>query len=84
MTLHIIASPQGGKRSEHSIAEGDTVLLINDGVLLMADTAWRCPTSTLALRDDVIARNLPIEGALTVDYPEFVELCCQHSHCLSW
>ena len=74
-------------------APGDTVLLIEDGVLAavtggpwaarLADAAPR----VLVLLPDLILRGLEAHRHLAlsgVDYPGFVDLCCASDNVQSW
>lgn len=83
-SLHIIANRQGAQRCEPCLATGDTVVLLEDAVLLSLHGVWPSGIKVVALRDDLISRNMATDKHETVDYAGFVDLCCQHQHCLSW
>ncbi|QQD19865.1 hypothetical protein I6N98_08540 [Spongiibacter nanhainus] len=83
-SLHIISNRQGVQRCEPCLAGGDTVVLIEDAVLLCRDDSWPGQITVFALEEDLVSRNIPAGACNTVDYLGFVDLCCQHRHCLSW
>lgn len=97
MILHTVnKSPYSSDALEsclRMVSEGDTVLLIEDGVYAalgkgkFTDKLRRSAATFLALAADVSARGL--EGSLidtidTVDYAGFVRLTASHQHVVSW
>ena len=74
------------------LGEGDQVVLLDAGVMLLADPEADCsfmPFGSLAVSAaDASARGLdaaqPVTGAHWVSDAEIVTLLERHSHCLSW
>ena len=77
--------------------EGDVVILIEDGVYQCltflssqksaANISWPFSAKSIyALKDDALARGIPIaiEGIIFVSYEEFVELSISHKKVISW
>jgi tRNA 2-thiouridine synthesizing protein B len=80
-----------------AIRDGDEVILIEDGVYQCLklftlqntehDSAWPMLSKSIyALRDDALARGIPIttEGIIFVSYEEFVQLSISHKKVISW
>ena len=87
MSLHILNSPSSLSRCLFSLSDGDTIILIEDAVLLAASpmTLTFSDISVAALTDDLDRRGIrPCPEIKTLDYIGFVDLCVQHRHCLSW
>lgn len=67
-------------------SEGDSILLMEDGVLghqhpSLADI----PSTVYALDDDVNARGIDLSDAITpCSYDKFVALCQKHTQVISW
>jgi tRNA 2-thiouridine synthesizing protein B len=77
------------------LAEGDTLLLLEDGVYLALDQAFLqrftpvtpalprlCVLSTDLAARGISARISPV--ATVIDYKEFVDLCLQHLQVVNW
>ncbi len=96
MALHLInAQPDALAAYQHcclSLAEGDVILLLEDGVyaaLPAYSSRFReLPAETLfALQPDVEARGITALLSNTVkqvDDAGFVALCCAHEKVISW
>ncbi|MCG1034022.1 sulfurtransferase complex subunit TusB [Bacillus amyloliquefaciens] len=75
------------------LREGDTVLLIQDGVLAavegsrFVDILCNAPISVSALKDDIEARGLIGQISTKIDvvsYTDFVNLAIQHTGQMNW
>ena len=75
------------------LREGDTVLLIQDGVLAavegsrFVDILCNAPISVSALKDDIDARGLSGQISTKIDvvsYTDFVNLAIQHTGQMNW
>jgi tRNA 2-thiouridine synthesizing protein B len=74
-------------------ADDAVIVLIEDGVYAAtADTEWpkkitaRCK-NVYTLAPDIAARGLSdriASGIKAIDYPAFVQLCCEHATIQSW
>lgn len=93
MTLHLINKTSTARDLNeliaHSVAPGDSVLLIEDGVLQCSASptpVWQTTAiNTYVLKDDATARGLKIpEGYTQIDYDGFVKLSIEHNKVLSW
>lgn len=92
MILHTLNQPPSNTACLESalsaMAEGDTLLLIEDGVY------WALPAysarlssisgNLLALQPDLAARGLDCDGVEQVDDAGFVALCVSHDKVVSW
>ncbi len=80
MTLHLVFSPRAATQANPRIADGDTVVLLGDGVYLAdGDT----PPGCLALNTDLAVRGL--EGRHTsIGYEDLVDLCVENTPVVSW
>lgn len=69
-------------------SNGDSLLLIEDGVYQASALAQLPQASTLrlyALQEDVTARGVCLPAAITaIDYAQFVELVCAQPRSVSW
>ncbi len=88
-TLHILNKFPDHPRFRaclEAIAEGDTLLLIENGVLATLTAAGELPATTHTLAADLAASGIrPAEGdTRVVDYPGMVRLTTTHSHIISW
>lgn len=93
-TLHIInkhSPAQGLSACLRVLRPGDALLLIEDGVYLLATEHLLALPDTMhchALQEDLQARGLALSAAANnchvVDYAGFVSLVCSHSRSLSW
>lgn len=86
------------KRLSQVIHNNDAVILIEDGVYQCLDLyheadinsdnmSWpRISKRIYALKDDAIARGIPItlEGYNFISYEEFVKLSFEHNKVISW
>lgn len=89
-TLHIlIRGPNQPELMQHmlnAIADGDEILLIEDGVYWstahFADHFKACQLYTLDL--DVKARAVQVSCGEIVNDEGFVELCVKHARTVSW
>jgi len=90
MTLHLIQrspfSNSALKDCLNIIAAKDSVLLMEDGVYgLQHSLMQQTKLSAYALQEDISARGLDSKGNIKeIDYCEFVNLCGQHQHVISW
>ncbi|MGC8118988.1 sulfurtransferase complex subunit TusB [Marinobacter sp. VGCF2001] len=88
-TLHIInKAPEHPRfrRCLDCIQPSDTLLLIEDAVLALADGGQQLPAAVHALDADITARALGnrVPGGLLVDYAGFVELTVNHPRIINW
>lgn len=91
MTLHIVSkSPFSSNALADCIgtfAEGDALLLIEDGVFALSG---RMPENiavspVYCLKADAEARGLPVPKSIqAIDDARWVELCTQHNPIVSW
>lgn len=84
MILHTINKTSALELCRNLIAEGDKVVLLEDGVYLGLQPL---PFLVFAIRQDVDARGL--DGRLTeqtesIDYSDFVRLCTEADKVCSW
>ncbi|MCX2779333.1 sulfurtransferase complex subunit TusB [Microbulbifer thermotolerans] len=91
MTLHIVSkSPYGCNALTECLAtfaEGDVLLLIEDGVYALTDHKWQAAPagSVYCLRADAEARGIAIpEKVEGIDDTRWVELCTRHNPIVSW
>ena len=85
MTLHIISqnNPQVLANCLCTTAKGDVIILINDGVYILATQKKFASDSTIyALNEDAKARGFSFKN--TLSYKEFVQLSCQHTPIQTW
>lgn len=77
----------------HLLAEGDDVLLIQDGVLaalescFMLDHLMQKNIGLYVLQDDVLARGLSAQISISiaqVSYTDFVALTVKHPQQMTW
>lgn len=72
-----------------SLLPDDALLLIEDGVLAIRDSAWlrSLPCPLYVLEADIQARggmDLLPERVRCVDYAGFVSLCCEYDNVINW
>lgn len=71
-----------------SLSEGDTLLLIEEGVYWLLphhkEHLSRLPARVLALEPDLLARGLGTDGIGCVDDAGFVELAVSHDTVINW
>jgi tRNA 2-thiouridine synthesizing protein B len=84
MIVHTINKVSALGLGSNLIAEGDQIVLLEDGVYLGLQSM---PFSVFAIRVDVDARGL--SGRLTeqveaIDYSHFVSLCAEADKVCSW
>ncbi len=90
MTLHLIQrSPFSNSALKDCLTiidSKDSILLMEDGVYGLQHTLMQQAQSTAyALQEDITARGLTSKsGIKEIDYCEFVTLCSQHKHVISW
>ncbi len=94
MILHIVnKSPfdhSALRQSLRALGEADSLILIEDGVLLLAnpDVVSNLPPADrlFVLKADCQARGIAVNTgiATSVDYPRFVELVASHDKSVSW
>lgn len=94
MILHIVnKSPyqsQGLIQSLQTLADKDSIILIEDGVYSLTNPAGleNLPGSKrlYALHDDCVARGIKVDAnsATAVDYSGFVDLVANHEKSVSW
>lgn len=91
MTLHIVnKSPYSSSALSDCIdnlAEGDALLLIEDGVYAINSPALDkiADRPVYCLKADAEARGLPVPEAVeAIDDARWVELCTRHNPIVSW
>ncbi|MFI2809827.1 MULTISPECIES: sulfurtransferase complex subunit TusB [Microbulbifer] len=91
MTLHIVSkSPYSSTALADCIAafaEGDALLLIEDGVYALAGALTDTPVvqPVYCLGADARARGLAIPGKIeAIDDAQWVSLCTEHNPIVSW
>lgn len=91
MTLHIVnRSPYRSSALRdclNAMAEGDALLLIEDGVYAAAASAQAgtMPAETYCLGADADARGVPVSDAIArIDDARWVALCVEHTPVVSW
>ncbi len=90
MTLHLIQrSPFSNSALQdclNIIDSQDSILLMEDGVYgLQHKLLQQTQLTTYALQEDITARGLYTKECIKkIDYVEFVSLCSQHKHVISW
>jgi sulfur relay protein TusB/DsrH len=87
MRLHILNSPDSLPRCKSGVTNADSLILIEDAVVLLPSIYSAIDTSTAVyvLLDDVQRRGIETPGNVkTLDYLQFVDLCAAHTHCISW
>ncbi|MBN8431463.1 sulfurtransferase complex subunit TusB [Microbulbifer salipaludis] len=89
MTLHIVSqSPHAGSALRDCLdafAEGDAVLLIEDGVYGATGQHGLPEKNTYCLSADAAARGVTIAGTIqAVDEAHWVSLCTEHTPIVSW
>ncbi len=64
----------------------DSILLMEDGVYgLQHPLMQQTQLTAYALQEDISARGLNSKNSIKeIDYCEFVNLCSQHQHVISW
>jgi len=64
----------------------DSILLMEDGVYgLQHPLMQQTQLTAYALQEDISARGLNSKKSIKeIDYCEFVNLCSQHKHVISW
>ncbi|WP_067517998.1 sulfurtransferase complex subunit TusB [Endozoicomonas ascidiicola] len=90
-TLHTInKTGQPFENCLRSVAEGDTILLIEDGVygLLVGKRQLETIRSTcklIAMNQDLKARGIHApDDCLAINYEQFVEQSLEHDKVISW
>ncbi|MFW5824226.1 MAG: sulfurtransferase complex subunit TusB [Marinobacter sp.] len=87
-TLHILNKPPGHERFHaclQAAAPGDTLLLVENAVTALADTAMTLPQTTCALAADCRARGLGDSVRVEqVDYVGMVALTDRFGRVISW
>ncbi|WP_299592493.1 sulfurtransferase complex subunit TusB [uncultured Microbulbifer sp.] len=89
MTLHIVnQSPYSGCALSDcldAIAEGDALILIEDGVYAAAGQHGLPEKQTFCLTADANARGVSIANSVEgIDEARWVALCTQHNPIVSW
>jgi len=87
MRLHILNSPSSLSRCQSSLSNTDSLILIEDAVVLSASLLNGVGESNAVyvLNDDLLRRGIkPSSHIKSVDYAQFVDLCAAHTQCLSW
>lgn len=95
MTLHIVnQSPYAGNALQDCLsafAEGDALLLIEDGIYAArvefhpALTATITASNLYCLSADATARGVAVsEGITSIDEARWVALCIEHNPIVSW
>lgn len=87
MRLHILNSSASLNRCKSSLADTDTLMLIEDAVVLSSSIFSDVDTTITiyALADDLQRRGIKAPSNIeALNYPQFVDLCVAHTQCLSW
>lgn len=93
MTLHIINKASSAieinEQLSNAIEDGDSVLLIEDGVFQCVSpskSVWPSKAKQIhALKEDALARGVRIpSGHIEIDYDGFVKLTTEHNKVVSW
>lgn len=87
MQLHILNSSASLNRCLSSISDTDSIILIEDAVVLSTSIMQKVSASiaVYALNDDLARRGInPSDNIKALSYSEFVDLCVTHTKCLSW
>jgi sulfur relay protein TusB/DsrH len=87
MRLHILNSPDSLARCKSGVANADSLILIEDAVVLLPSifSIIDVSTAVYVLVDDVQRRGVKTPGNVrALDYLQFVDLCAAHTHCISW
>jgi sulfur relay protein TusB/DsrH len=92
--LHLLFSHNGDcvRDCLAQFGEGDSLILLNTGVLLLLDPAWMHDlpdeTTVYAIDADVQAHGLAevqgSTGSVLIDDAGWARLVMKHAHCLSW
>ena len=93
-SLHTITKPPSAAALQSCakfLSEGDSILLLEDGVYYSADAKnWPAlphGTKVYGLKEDFVARGLSkiVDRQVElVDYARFVQLSCEHDKVVSW
>ena len=93
-SLHTITKPPSAAALQSCakfLSEGDSILLLEDGVYYSADAknwpALPLGTKVYGLKEDFVARGLSKiadRQVELVDYARFVQLSCEHDKVVSW
>ncbi|MEX2963578.1 sulfurtransferase complex subunit TusB [Microbulbifer sp. TYP-18] len=89
MTLHIVSkSPFASNALRDCLsafADGDTLLLIEDGVYALQGNQWEAVGPVYCLEADAQARGIPMRpGVQALDESGWVDLCTRHNPIVSW
>jgi tRNA 2-thiouridine synthesizing protein B len=87
MQLHILNSSASLSRCQSSISDTDSIILIEDAVVLSTSILQKVSASVAvyALNDDLARRGInPPDRIKALSFSEFVDLCADHTQCLSW
>ncbi len=88
--LHTVNSSEHLSDCLRFLKGGDALLLIEDGVYCLTNTALNNLPSSVAvyaLLDDTNARGLSQQAenhSKIISYNEFVQLCCDHQRIINW
>ena len=88
-TLHLLnKAPDHARfaRCLQNLQPGDTLVLMENAVLALADSSLALPDNGYALQADAQARGLDTESSkyTLLDYPELVQLTAEHPRMISW
>ncbi|WP_295877595.1 sulfurtransferase complex subunit TusB [uncultured Zhongshania sp.] len=87
MRLHILNSPESLSRCQSLLVETDSLIFIEDAAVLACRqlSGVNADISLYALDDDLKRRGIiAASNVNAVTMEEFVDLCAEHSQCLSW
>lgn len=87
MHLHILNSPDSLRRCKGSVAHTDSLMLIEDAVVLSPSIFRDIYTgiAVYVLLDDIQRRGIKTPSNIkALNYAQFVDLCAAHTQCLSW
>ncbi|CAA0118912.1 sulfurtransferase complex subunit TusB [Zhongshania aliphaticivorans] len=87
MHLHILNSTASLSRCQSSISDTDSIILIEDAVVLSASIPQILSENitVYALTDDLKRRGISAPNSIKeICFTQFVDLCAAHAQCLSW
>ena len=82
MSIHLVFSKQGWQSCEPLLNADDQVIFLGDGVYVAATATF---ANVQVLNEDLMVRGLShLERVRVIDYTELVQLCAEHTPCVSW
>lgn len=86
-TLHTLNQVSAIELAQAHFADGDALLLLEDGVLLLMHAERLPQVPCYVLRPDAEARALEIEPnspVTLIDYAQFVDLSLRYARVIAW